>query len=50
MCEGLKKQILGRTKFVSDRLNFMEKCEVEIEKILHEFAEQIEQLADIANF
>ncbi len=50
MCGDLKKQILGRTKFVSDRLNFMEKCEVKIEKILHECAEQIEQLADVATF
>lgn len=50
MCLRLKKQILGKTKFFSDRLNFMEKCENEIEKILHEFAEQIDQLADITPF
>lgn len=47
MCVNVSDQISDKTKFISEKVDFLEKCESELQTVLDGFDEQIQKLLQI---
>ena len=50
MCANIAGAVQDKTKFVEQKVNFMEQCEDQLLKIIDNFDEQIDQLTEINDY